>query len=132
MRVPILHAENEGLMHRFTAAPGVLAALLLLVLGAAPVPAAAQPAYQHLRIIAPAAPGGGWDQTARAMQQTLQQTGVARIVKVVNIAGESRVDDIDRRLLSLLRRDARLSARALGREIDIPCSVWRPTSTRIA
>ena len=40
-----------------------------------------------LTLIAPASPGGGWDQTARAMQQALQQTGAARIVKVVNIAG---------------------------------------------
>ena len=40
-----------------------------------------------LTLIAPASPGGGWDQTARAMQQALQQSGGAKIVKVVNIAG---------------------------------------------
>ena len=39
---------------------------LLLLLAA--TPADAQPVYQYLRLIAPAAPGGGWDQTARAMQ----------------------------------------------------------------
>ena len=33
--------------------------------------------------------------------------------------GDGRIDDIDRRLLLLLRRDARLSARALGREIGM-------------
>src|SRR5688572_12795511 len=30
------------------------------------------PTYNQLRVIAPAAPGGGWDQTARVMQQVLQ------------------------------------------------------------
>ncbi|HEY7446162.1 MAG TPA: tricarballylate utilization 4Fe-4S protein TcuB [Vicinamibacterales bacterium] len=40
-----------------------------------------------LTIIAPAAPGGGWDHTARAMQQALQQGGLSRIVKVVNVPG---------------------------------------------
>jgi putative tricarboxylic transport membrane protein len=40
-----------------------------------------------LTIIAPAAPGGGWDHTARAMQQALQQSGLSRTVKVVNVPG---------------------------------------------
>jgi putative tricarboxylic transport membrane protein len=40
-----------------------------------------------LTLITPASPGGGWDQTARAMQQALQQSGAARIVKVVNVSG---------------------------------------------
>ncbi|MEO8258231.1 MAG: tripartite tricarboxylate transporter substrate binding protein [Acidobacteriota bacterium] len=47
----------------------------------------AEAQIKTLTLIAPAAPGGGWDQTARAMQQALQQSGAARIVKVVNIAG---------------------------------------------
>lgn len=47
----------------------------------------AQPAYQYLRIIAPAAPGGGWDQTARAMQQAMQQAGIVRTAPVENIPG---------------------------------------------
>ena len=46
----------------------------------------AQPDFPHgaradrspLRIIAPAAPGGGWDQTARAMQQVLQRERLVR------------------------------------------------------
>jgi putative tricarboxylic transport membrane protein len=54
---------------------------------AAPGPASAQPAYQHLRIIAPAAPGGGWDQTARVMQQVLQRAGIVRTASVENIPG---------------------------------------------
>jgi putative tricarboxylic transport membrane protein len=49
--------------------------------------AGAQPRYDTLRIIAPAAPGGGWDQTGRAMQQVLQRIGVARVAPVENIPG---------------------------------------------
>ena len=49
--------------------------------------AAAQPAYQHLRIIAPAAPGGGWDQTARVMQQVLQRAKIVHTSSVENIPG---------------------------------------------
>jgi len=41
----------------------------------------------ELKLMAPAAPGGGWDQTARAMQQALVASGVARSVQVTNVAG---------------------------------------------
>jgi putative tricarboxylic transport membrane protein len=41
----------------------------------------------ELKIIAPAAPGGGWDQTARAMQQALVAAGLAKSVQVVNVPG---------------------------------------------
>jgi putative tricarboxylic transport membrane protein len=41
----------------------------------------------QLRLIAPAAPGGGWDQTARVMQQALQREGLARLAPVENIPG---------------------------------------------
>src|SRR5688500_7646343 len=59
--------------------------LLLAMLASSGV--AAQPIYDHLRIIAPAAPGGGWDQTARAMQQALQTEGIVKTSSVENIAG---------------------------------------------
>jgi putative tricarboxylic transport membrane protein len=51
---------------------------------AAPTGACAQ---ADLKITAPAAPGGGWDQTARSMQQALMQSGLARSVQVVNVTG---------------------------------------------
>ncbi|KKB09110.1 Bug family tripartite tricarboxylate transporter substrate binding protein [Devosia chinhatensis] len=38
-------------------------------------------------IIAPAAPGGGWDQTARTMQEALVSSGVSSNVQVVNVPG---------------------------------------------
>jgi len=37
--------------------------------------------------MAPAAPGGGWDQTARLMQQALQETGTVANVQVTNVPG---------------------------------------------
>jgi len=41
----------------------------------------------ELKVMAPAAPGGGWDQTARAMQQALVAAGIARGVQVTNVPG---------------------------------------------
>ncbi|OLP56217.1 C4-dicarboxylate ABC transporter substrate-binding protein [Rhizobium rhizosphaerae] len=38
-------------------------------------------------IIAPANPGGGWDQTARSMQQVMQQAGISGNVQVQNVPG---------------------------------------------
>src|SRR3954468_23716480 len=52
--------------------------------------AAATPAFAQqleLKLMAPAAPGGGWDQTARSMQQALVAAGVARSVQVINVPG---------------------------------------------
>jgi putative tricarboxylic transport membrane protein len=44
-------------------------------------------AQGELKIIAPAAPGGGWDQTARAMQAALVTSGAAKSAQVVNVPG---------------------------------------------
>jgi putative tricarboxylic transport membrane protein len=44
-------------------------------------------AQMELKVMAPAAPGGGWDQTARAMQQALVASGAAKSVQVVNVPG---------------------------------------------
>jgi putative tricarboxylic transport membrane protein len=61
-------------------------AAVILGLAALPTTLAAQSVPQ-LRLIAPAAPGGGWDQTARVMQQALQREGLARLAPVENIPG---------------------------------------------
>lgn len=62
-----------------------LTALLGAVVGltASPAPAAAQP----LTLVAPAAPGGGWDQTARAMQRALRALDPHAVVQVDNVPG---------------------------------------------
>src|SRR5215204_3982091 len=44
-------------------------------------------AQAELKLMAPAAPGGGWDQTARSMQQALTQSGIAKSVQVTNVPG---------------------------------------------
>lgn len=62
----------------------VLALALAAGLGSGP-PALAQ--VKGLEIVAPANPGGGWDQTARAMQAALQEAGLASGVQVQNIGG---------------------------------------------
>ena len=49
--------------------------------------APAQAEISGLEIIAPANPGSGYDQAARAMQQALQEGGLASGVQVVNIPG---------------------------------------------
>ena len=38
-------------------------------------------------IMAPAAPGGGWDQTARTMQEALQAEAISGNVQVINVPG---------------------------------------------
>jgi len=59
------------------------AALVASVVAAAPVTAQ----IQGLEIVVPAAPGGGWDQTGRAMQTALQEGDLASGIQVVNIPG---------------------------------------------
>ncbi len=58
------------------------AALVLALSGAS-----AAFAIDDLKIIAPAKPGGGWDQTARSMQEVLQTAVIAKSVTVENVAG---------------------------------------------
>ncbi|THF88704.1 tripartite tricarboxylate transporter substrate binding protein [Deinococcus sp. KSM4-11] len=40
-----------------------------------------------LRIMAPASPGGGWDQTSRAIQTVMQDEGIVKPVTVFNVPG---------------------------------------------
>lgn len=57
--------------------------LAALVTGAIAFPAAAA----DYKIMAPAAPGGGWDQTARSMQSALQDEKISSSVQVTNVPG---------------------------------------------
>jgi putative tricarboxylic transport membrane protein len=58
---------------------GLLAAAALALPGIA--------AAADYKIMAPAAPGGGWDQTARTMQTALQDEGISGSVQVSNVPG---------------------------------------------
>ena len=49
--------------------------------------AIALPAMADYTIIAPANPGGGWDQTARTMQTVMQEDGISPSVQVQNVPG---------------------------------------------
>ena len=50
--------------------------------------ALAMPAFaEDYMIMAPAAPGGGWDGTARAMQEVMQAEGISASVQVQNVPG---------------------------------------------
>lgn len=54
-----------------------------LVAAAMALPAMAE----NYTIIAPASPGGGWDQTARTMQEVLTSEGISKSVQVQNVPG---------------------------------------------
>jgi putative tricarboxylic transport membrane protein len=56
--------------------------------GAAVAAALAMPAWAtDYTIMAPAGPGGGWDSTARSMQEVLQSEGISASVQVQNVPG---------------------------------------------
>jgi len=57
--------------------------LAALVTGALSAPAFAA----DYTIMAPAGPGGGWDQTARTMQEAMQAEGISGNVQVTNVPG---------------------------------------------
>ena len=71
------------MLHRSISHSGrqFVAAALLAATIAAPAVAA------DLKVIVPAAPGGGWDQLGRGVQQTLQSAKLADRVTVTNAAG---------------------------------------------
>ena len=57
-------------------------------LGFALAAALSLPAFANdYTIMAPAAPGGGWDSTARTMQEVMQAEGISSSVQVQNVAG---------------------------------------------
>lgn len=62
--------------------------LLRAISGVALAAALALPAMAaNYTIMAPAAPGGGWDQTARTMQTVLQEEKISGNVQVTNVPG---------------------------------------------
>lgn len=62
--------------------------LITAIAGAAFLPAQANDiASKQMKITAPAAPGGGWDSSARSLQQVMMSTKIIPSVQVVNIPG---------------------------------------------
>jgi len=72
---------------RRLAAPRAIALLIPLVSFAPPAVGATDPTLERLTVIAPGSLGGGWDQTARAMQEVLTRTGLVPQVEVANSPG---------------------------------------------
>lgn len=69
---------------------GIVATVVFLLAAAnASVSGGAASPRTKLTIIAPAAPGGGWDGFAREAQQAMRVNGIAGGVQVVNIPGAS-------------------------------------------
>ncbi|HSI40364.1 MAG TPA: tripartite tricarboxylate transporter substrate binding protein [Xanthobacteraceae bacterium] len=62
-------------------------ALVAVALAGSLFPGAAFAEIDGLKIMAPAAPGGGWDQTARTIQAALQAEKIASNVQVTNVPG---------------------------------------------
>lgn len=61
--------------------------LASLLAGATALSGALPAAAADYSIMAPAAPGGGWDQTARTMQTALQTEKISNRVQVMNVPG---------------------------------------------
>lgn len=70
--------------------PLALGAVFVSCLGAWGCAPAEAPS-ETLTLVAPAAPGGGWDQTARAMQQVFRSTGISGSAQVINVPGAGGV-----------------------------------------
>ncbi len=69
---------------------GVLAAALFLVAAVnASMSGGGESPRTKLTLIAPAAPGGGWDGFAREGQQAMRANGIAATIQVVNVPGAS-------------------------------------------
>jgi putative tricarboxylic transport membrane protein len=67
---------------RSAAATTIAAALPLLSLDGAQAQT-----IDLLKMFVPAAPGGGWDQTARTIEQVLRATGAVKGVQITNVGG---------------------------------------------
>ena len=68
---------------RATGGIATLVATAVALIAAVGTPVSAQ----TLTVVAPAAPGGGWDQTARAMQRALREVEPHAAVQVENVPG---------------------------------------------
>jgi putative tricarboxylic transport membrane protein len=84
MRTDSLTNEEDMYTARISRRYALLATVALAI--ASPWSAMAQ-APLELKIIAPAAPGGGWDGASRSLQQAMMATGSAKSVQVTNIPG---------------------------------------------
>lgn len=74
-------------MHRTRRSIASRALVAILALAMVVTSSAFAQGFGSLRIMAPAAPGGGWDGTARAMQAAMRDAGLASPIEVFNVPG---------------------------------------------
>lgn len=79
----MMHTVNPSVTRRTLLTAGLIAASLAGFAIGQPLHAAPD----QLKIMAPAAPGGGWDSTSRAMQTVLTKAGIVKNVQVTNVPG---------------------------------------------
>nr|WP_196108250.1 MULTISPECIES: tripartite tricarboxylate transporter substrate binding protein [unclassified Ochrobactrum] len=60
---------------------------ILALTSVAALAVAGSASAEDYKVLAPAAPGGGWDQTARTMQSALQDEKISGSVQVINVPG---------------------------------------------
>src|SRR3989442_2278426 len=72
---------RRDLLGGAAAAPAAAALPLLSIV------AAQAQTIDLLKMFVPAAPGGGWDQTARTIEQVLRATGAVKGVQITNVGG---------------------------------------------
>lgn len=60
---------------------------ILAISSVAALAIASAASAEDYKVLAPAAPGGGWDQTARTMQSVLQDEDISGSVQVINVPG---------------------------------------------
>lgn len=70
-----------------TAAAALTAGVTLAACGTTSADGSAADGIDELQIIVPADPGGGWDQTGRAIQKDLQDNDLVDSAQVVNVGG---------------------------------------------
>lgn len=80
---------DRSMTRRSALAAAAMASALLLSACAAQGGAStvSEPGFDKLNIVVPADPGGGWDQTGRAMQKDLQTSDLVTSASVVNVGG---------------------------------------------
>ena len=87
------HMQRRQILARSAALASLLTPLAPAALAQATAARAAAPAAKAakvagtLRIVIPANPGGGWDQTARSLQTVLQDEKISGSAQVVNVPG---------------------------------------------
>lgn len=84
---PSSHRRGRGFSRRQVLATTALGGLAFAGAGASVLGSAHAQAVDQLKVFVPANPGGGWDQTARSMEQALKAAGLIKSAQITNKGG---------------------------------------------